>query len=51
MPEIPVDRAALANRVPDGGDDVARAAGQLGLTPLEAYRALLADGVAREEVG
>ncbi|HWK88641.1 MAG TPA: LarC family nickel insertion protein, partial [Longimicrobium sp.] len=49
--EIRVKRSAL----PGGGerakpefDDVARAAARLGLTPLEAYRALLADGVARE---
>lgn len=49
--EIRVKRSAL----PGGGerakpefDDVARAAAQLGVTPLEAYRALLADGVARE---
>ena len=49
--EIRVKRSAL----PGGGerakpefDDVARAAAQLGITPLEAYRALLADGVARE---
>ncbi|HEX5872143.1 MAG TPA: nickel pincer cofactor biosynthesis protein LarC [Longimicrobium sp.] len=50
--EIRVKRSAL----PGGGerakpefDDVARAAAALGMTPLEAYRALLADGVAREE--
>ena len=50
--EIRVKRSAL----PGGGerakpefDDVARAAAKLGMTPLEAYRALLADGVAREE--
>jgi uncharacterized protein (DUF111 family) len=50
--EIRVKRSAL----PGGGerakpefDDVARAALKLGMTPLEAYRALLADGVAREE--
>jgi len=49
--EIRVKRSAL----PGGGerakpefDDVARAAAALGVTPLEAYRALLADGVARE---
>lgn len=49
--EIRVKRSAL----PGGGerakpefDDVARAAARLGMTPLEAYRALLADGVARE---
>lgn len=50
--EIRVKRSAL----PGGGerakpefDDVARAAAALGMTPLEAYRALLADGVAREQ--
>ena len=50
--EIRVKRSAL----PGGGErakpefeDVARAAARLGMTPLEAYRAMLADGVAREE--
>ena len=50
--EIRVKRSAL----PGGGerakpefDDVARAAANLGITPLEAYRGLLADGVAREQ--
>lgn len=50
--EIRVKRSAL----PGGGerakpefDDVARAATNLGITPLEAYRGLLADGVAREQ--
>lgn len=49
--EIRVKRSTL----PGGGerakpefDDVAQAAARLGVTPLEAYRALLADGVARE---
>jgi uncharacterized protein (TIGR00299 family) protein len=43
------------SRLPGGGErakpefeDVARAAGKLGMTPLEAYRAMLADGVAAE---
>jgi hypothetical protein len=50
--EIRVKRS----RLPGGGerakpefDDVARAAANLGITPLEAYRGLLADGVAREQ--
>jgi hypothetical protein len=44
------------SRLPGGGErakaefeDVARAAARLGMNPLEAYRALLADGVARED--
>lgn len=43
------------SRLPGGGErakpefeDVARAADALGMTPLSAYRAMLADGVARE---
>jgi pyridinium-3,5-bisthiocarboxylic acid mononucleotide nickel chelatase len=43
------------SRLPGGGErakpefeDVARAASRLGMTPLAAYRAMLADGVARE---
>jgi pyridinium-3,5-bisthiocarboxylic acid mononucleotide nickel chelatase len=43
------------SRLPGGGErakpeyeDVARAAAHLGITPLAAYRAMLADGVARE---
>jgi uncharacterized protein (TIGR00299 family) protein len=50
--EVRVKRSAL----PGGGErakpefeDVARAAAALGITPLEAYRGLLADGVAREQ--
>lgn len=49
--EVRVKRSSL----PGGGErakpefeDVARAAARLGMSPLEAYRALLADGVARE---
>ena len=49
--EVRVKRSAI----PGGGerakpefDDVARAAAALGITPLQAYRAMLADGVARE---
>ena len=49
--EVRVKRSAL----PGGGErakpefeDVARAAASLGITPLEAYRGMLADGVARE---
>jgi hypothetical protein len=47
--------AREALRLPGGGErakpeyeDVARAAAHLGITPLAAYRAMLADGVARE---
>jgi uncharacterized protein (DUF111 family) len=43
------------SRLPGGGErakpefeDVARAAERLGMTPLAAYRAMLADGVAAE---
>ncbi len=50
--QIRVKRAAL----PGGGerakpefDDVARAAAALGVTPLEVYRALLSEGVARDD--
>jgi uncharacterized protein (DUF111 family) len=49
--EVRVKRSAL----PGGGErakpefeDVARAAARLGITPLAAYRAMLADGVAAE---
>ncbi|HEU4556703.1 MAG TPA: nickel insertion protein, partial [Longimicrobium sp.] len=49
--EVRVKRSSL----PGGGErakpeyeDVARAARQLGITPLAAYRAMLADGVAAE---
>jgi uncharacterized protein (TIGR00299 family) protein len=49
--DIRVKRSSL----PDGGErakpefeDVARAAERLGITPLAAYRAMLADGIARE---
>jgi uncharacterized protein (DUF111 family) len=49
--EVRVKRSSL----PGGGErakpefeDVVRAAGRLGLTPLAAYRAMLSDGVAAE---
>lgn len=45
-----------SSQIPGGGrrrkpeyDDVARAAAELGLTPLEVYRGLLSDGVVAEE--